>query len=191
MIDEQITKITVDLNKGGRKDRPDDGFVRGSAMVNGIPAEGDYVMASGNEWVRPKVIAASGAFDLGRVRPGDYTVSITRGSSGANLGAGAIATRSITVKAGESVFVDFNVRLSRLQGSVIDDANKPISGARIRVTPKGPSRGFGGGQRASSDSTGSSRSMSSPRALMWYRPPTRISCPPIPRSTWAPEAEMW
>jgi hypothetical protein len=109
-------------------------------------------MASGVEWLRPKLVDATGAFDLGRARPGEYSLSLTRGSGG--FAASALVTRTITVKTGEAVFVDLNIRTGRLAGSVVDDANKPIGGARVRANQKGQSRGFGRGLNAMTDANG-------------------------------------
>lgn len=150
--DEQVTQVLLDLAKGGRPDSPDDGFLRGAAIVDGAAAEGDYVMAMGPEFVRPAPVDATGSFDLGRVKPGDYAVSLTRRSGSGGLGS-AFASRSVTVKDGESVFVEFNVRTARLRGIVKDASGKPVGGARIRARLKSESAGFGS-PRLFADETG-------------------------------------
>lgn len=149
IVDEQTTQAIVDLEKGGRRDRPDDGFLRGTASVNGMPAEGDYVLGVGAEFVRPKAVDAAGSFDLGRVRPGDYTLSLSR--RGGPAFGNAVAERRVKVQAGETTFVDFNVRTGRLRGRVLDEANKPISGARVRLAARGSTANLGPPRAVSGD----------------------------------------
>lgn len=151
--DEQVTEMVLDLAKGGRKDRSDDGFVRGSAFINGLAAEGDYVSATGSEWVRPKKVEASGSFDLGRVRDGEYTLTITRGGSGmSGVIQGPVVTRNIKVKATEETFVDINIRTGAIKGSVVDESGKPVTGARVRVAPVEGVSGMGGAPIRSDES---------------------------------------
>ncbi|HKE02145.1 MAG TPA: carboxypeptidase regulatory-like domain-containing protein [Planctomycetota bacterium] len=138
VADEETTTVDIDLATSGRTPKPDDGFLRGRASVNGAAAEGDFASAQGNEWVRPKPIDASGAFDLGRVAPGTYVVSLTRGNRDFSNGfGGAIAAREVKVEAGATAYVEFAIQTGRLRGAVIDQDGKPIDRARVRVRPLG------------------------------------------------------
>jgi hypothetical protein len=132
--DEEVTNMILDLNEGGRKQNADDGFISGSVFINGMAAEGDYVTAAGPEWIRPKPVDASGAFDLGRARPGTYQVSITRKSSTFRgpMG-GSLMTRSVEVKATEPSFVEFNIRTGKLTGTVFNEARQPLPAARVTL----------------------------------------------------------
>lgn len=155
VTDEQVTEMVLDLAKGGRKDRPEDGHVRGSVFINGLAAEGDYVTGQGAEWIRPKKIEASGAFDLGRVREGDYTITVTRNGGGLTSGmSGPVATRRIKVKPTEETFVDINIKTGGLRGTVTDESGKPVSGARVRVTSVENNNPWGGGPPLRSDDNG-------------------------------------
>lgn len=153
--DEQVTEMVIDLAKGGRKDTPDDGFVRGSVYLNGVALEGAYVMGQGPEWIRPKKVDASGAFDLGRAREGDYTITVTRGGSGfTGAMQGPLATRRIKVKATEETSVNFNIRTGALKGTVVDEAGKAVAGARVRVVSVEENSPFGGGPPIRTDDAG-------------------------------------
>ncbi|MFN0204929.1 MAG: carboxypeptidase regulatory-like domain-containing protein [Planctomycetota bacterium] len=156
VIDEETTTVILDLNEGGRKQNPDDGFITGSAFVNGMAAEGDYISASGPEWIRAKPVDASGAFDLGRAKPGEYRVMIMRknGSFQGPFG-GSLAAKSVTVKATEPSFVEFNVRTGKLSGTVFDESKKALPNARVSITPtENPGPWGGGGPNARTDEFG-------------------------------------
>lgn len=155
VTDEQTTEMLLDLAKGGRKDNADDGTITGSAYINGIPAEGDYVMASGPEWVRPKKVDGSGSFNLGRVKPGEYSITLTKGTPGmGDAMRGPVAARRVNVKATDSVFVDLNIKTGKITGVVKDPGGKPVSGARVRINSTENRNDFGGGPPMRTDENG-------------------------------------
>ncbi len=149
VLDETATRVDIDLATGGREPRPDDGSLAGSVFLNGAAAEGSYVSASGAEWVRPVKVEANGAFDLGPVRAGDYTVSLT---SRGGAPFSTTAARRVSVATGERAYVEMFVETGRLRGIVRDGDGRPVGGATVRARMQ-ETGGFGG-LRALTDSDG-------------------------------------